>query len=201
MFIVSISYQNVNKRMGGNRNGDEHYITLPTHTHIYIYPPRPDLERDCTRPGQGLYVCLSNLQAIVTLLQFSDSPLPTPFFFHQNPSPPHLQLRFCSSLFFAAPTSSSFTPPPPSPLPPFAPALSRQHERRACAYPFLEQTLPVPFSPRPDFASTRKLFTFSSPPPSLLCHGCERVTYSVWKQPAKDFPGWVSRGTSYGGVG
>lgn len=84
-----------------------------THTYIYIYPPRPDLERDCTRPGQGLYVCLSNLQAIVTLLQFSDSPLPTPFFFHQNPSPPHLQLRFCSSLFFAAPTSSSFTPPPP----------------------------------------------------------------------------------------
>lgn len=48
----------------------------------------PDLERDCTRPGQGLYVCLSNLQAIVTLLQFSDSPFPPPFsFFTKTPSP------------------------------------------------------------------------------------------------------------------
>lgn len=197
MFIVSISYQNVNKRTGGNRNGDEHYITLPTHTYIYIYTL---LDQTSKGTVHGQVRDCTSASPICRLLWHSSSSLtplfPPPFSFTKTPP-------LLTSSSASVPASSS----PPlrvllsPPLPPFAPALSRQHERRACAYPFLEQTLPVPFSPRPDFASTRKLFTFSSPPPSLLCHGCERVTYSVWKQPAKDFPGWVSRGTSYGGVG
>ena len=188
MFIVSISDKINNERRWNKKWRWALYLA-------YTHTLPPDLERDCTRPGQGLYVCLSNLQAIVTLLQFSDSPLPTPFFFlHQNPLPlsstpnpfPTSPLLF-QPLFFAAPTSSSFTPS--------SPPLVEAAREESCLHtgpPFPRADGLSPFSPRPD-ASTRKLFTFSSFLPScspfpclslflpsflplpLLSHGCERV--------------------------
>lgn len=140
---------------------------------LYTHPP--DLERDCTRPGQGLYVCLSNLQAIVTLLQFSDSPLPTPFFFlHQNPLPlsstptPSPPPRFCSSLSSSPPLRVLLSPLPPLPL-------SRQHERRAACipgHPFLEQTacplFPHVRTPRRE-NYLRFHLSFLPAPPSPAC--------------------------------
>lgn len=123
----------------------------------------PDLERDCTWPGQGLYVCLSNLQAIVTLLQFSDSPFPPPFSFFTktpSPSPHHLQLRFCSSLSSSPPLRVLL-----SPLLPLHPC--QGSTRGACipGHPFLEQTACPLFSTsgRLD-AKIIYVFIFPSPP-------------------------------------
>lgn len=61
--------------------------------------------RDCTRLGQGLYVCLSNLQAIVTLLCASLSLSRSRFLFF---------IPFCAIVIVVAVTiavSSAFFPP------------------------------------------------------------------------------------------
>lgn len=118
-----LSYQYRTKN-DETRNGDEHYTS---YTYTLLQTSKGTVHgqvRDCT-----------SASPICRLLWHSSSSLTPsfPFFFlHQNPLPPpsplqplpHLQLRFCSSLFFAAPTSSSFTPSSP----PLSPLL-RQHER------------------------------------------------------------------------
>lgn len=201
MFIVSISDKINNERRWNKKWRWALYLA---YTHILP----PDLERDCTRPGQGLYVCLSNLQAIVTLLQFSDSPLPTPFFFlHQNPLPlsstptPSPPPRFCSSLSSSPPLRVLLSPLPPLPL-------SRQHERRAACipgHPFLEQTacplFPHVRTPRRENYLRFHLSFLPAPPspaclffflPSFLSLMGANEWYSIWKQPTRIFlPGWV----------
>lgn len=161
---------------------------------LYTHPP--------SRPRKGLYTARSGtvrlplqsagycdtppvLRLSPSHPLFLSSPKPPPPLLHPNPFPTS-PLLF-QPLFFAAPTSSSFTPS--------SPPLVEAAREESCLHtgpPFPRADGLSPFSPRPD-ASTRKLFTFSSFLPScspfpclslflpsflplpLLSHGCERV--------------------------
>lgn len=165
----------------------------------------PPTHTPSSRPRKGLYTARSGTVRLpLQSAGYCDTPpvlwLPlSPFsFFTKTLSPlPHPSNPFLTSSSASVPASSS---PPlrvllsPLLLLPSPPCWGST--RGACipGHPFLEQTACVPFSPRPD-ASTRKLFTFSSPPSPLTLtplslflpfpsplplsfspsHGCERV--------------------------
>lgn len=138
--------------------------------HIYIYTTLLDQTSKGTVHGQ-VRDCTS-ASPICRLLWHSSSSLtplfPPPFSFTKTPP----LLRFCSSLFFAAPTSFFFHPLSP-------PCRGSMREELVHTGPPFPRAETSGLSPFLHVRISRKLFTFSSSFPSLPLLR-ERVTYSEY---------------------